>query len=125
MEEKRIRRFIDWRPSDRGDTIAWAIILIWGALLLLGVTLEITQEYTPMNPWGLFFIGIGIIGIGGSLLRFLISDIPNASLWDFLFGIFFLFMGLGNKTGWIWAIALLVIGFSILRSVHRGQGDKS
>lgn len=125
MEEKNNLRFIDWRPSDRGDSIAWALILIWGALLLLGGTLEITQEYTSMNPWGLFFIGLGIIGIGGSLLRFLIRDIPNASLWDFLFGLFFLFMGLGNKTGWIWAIALLVIGFSILRSVHRGKEDKS
>jgi hypothetical protein len=122
-EEKTTRKFIDWRSSDRGDTIAWAIILIWGALLLLGGTLEITKEYTSMNPWGLFFIGIGIIGIAGSLLRFLISDIPNASLWDFIFGLFFLFLGLGNKTGWIWAIALLVIGFSILRSVHRTKAD--
>jgi hypothetical protein len=33
--------------------------------------------------------------------------------------LFFLFLGLGNKTGWIWAIALLVIGFSILRSVTK------
>lgn len=125
MEEKNKLRFIDWRPSDRGDTIAWALFLIWGALLLLGGTLEITQEYTSMNPWGLFFIGLGVIGIGGSLLRFLIRDIPNASLWDFVFGLFFLFMGLGNKTGWIWAIALLVIGFSILRSVYRSKEDQS
>jgi len=125
MEEKEKRSFIEWRPSDRGDTIAWAIILIWGALLLLGGALEITVEYTSMNPWGLFFMGIGIIGIVGSLIRFLIRDIPNASLWDFLFGLFFLFMGLGNKTGWIWAIALLVIGFSILRSVHRTKKGQS
>jgi len=120
MEEtEKSTRFIDWRPKDKGDTTAWALILIWGALLLLGGTLDITSEYEWWDPWGLFFIGIGVIGLVGSLLRFLIKDIPNASLWDFLFGAFFLFLGLGNKTGWIWAIALLVIGFSILRSIYR------
>ena len=118
MEEtKQSRKFIDWRPNDKGDTIGWALTLIWGALIILGGWLELGETYTWWNPWGLFFIGIGIIGLAGSLLRFLIKDIPNASLWDFLFGIFFLSLGLGNKTGWIWAVALLVIGFSILRSV--------
>jgi len=118
MEEtKQSRKFIDWRPNDKGDTIGWSLTLIWGALIILGGWLELGETYTWWNPWGLFFIGIGIIGLAGSLLRFLIRDIPNASLWDFLFGIFFLSLGLGNKTGWIWAVALLVIGFSILRSV--------
>ena len=120
MEEtKQSTRFIDWRPKDSGDTVAWALVLIWGALIILGGWLELGEKYTWWDPWGLFFIGIGILGLAGSLLRFLIRDIPNASLWDFLFGIFFLSLGLGNKTGWIWAIALLVIGFSILRSVYR------
>ena len=118
MEEtKQSRKFIDWRPNDKGDTIGWSLTLIWGALIILGGWLELGEKYTWWDPWGLFFIGIGIIGLAGSLLRFLIRDIPNASLWDFLFGIFFLSLGLGNKTGWIWAVALLVIGFSILRSV--------
>jgi hypothetical protein len=120
MEEtQKTRRFLDWRPKDKGDTVAWALILIWGALIILGGWMELADQYDWWNPWGLFFIGIGIIGLAGSLIRFLIKDIPNASLWDFLFGLFFLFLGLGNKTGWIWAIALLVIGFSILRSVYR------
>jgi hypothetical protein len=120
MEEtKQSGRFIDWRPNDKGDTVGWSLTLIWGALIILGGWLELGDKYTWWDPWGLFFIGIGIIALAGSLLRFLISDIPNASLWDFVFGIFFLSLGLGNKTGWIWAIALLVIGFSILRSVYR------
>ena len=118
MEEtKQSRKFIDWRPNDKGDTVGWSLTLIWGALIILGGWLELGENYTWWDSWGLFFIGIGIIGMAGSLIRFLIRDIPNASLWDFLFGIFFLSLGLGNKTGWIWAVALLVIGFSILRSV--------
>ncbi len=124
MEEtKQSRKFIEWRPNDKGDTIAWSLVLIWGALIILGGWLELGDKYTWWDPWGLFFIGIGILGLAGSLIRFLIRDIPNASLWDFLFGIFFLSMGLGNETGWIWAIALLVIGFSILRSVYRKKQE--
>jgi hypothetical protein len=101
--------------------VAWALILIWGALIILGGWLDFAEKYTWWNSWGLFFIGIGIIGLAGSLIRFLIHDIPNPSLWDFIFGLFFLFLGLGNKTGWIWAIALLLIGFSILRSVSKKE----
>lgn len=120
MEEtNNSRGFIQWRPHDKGDRIAWALFLIWGALIILGGYLDLGETYTWWNPWGLFFIGIGIIGLAGSLIRFLIPSIPNASLWDFVFGAFFLFLGLGNKTGWIWAVALLVIGFSILRSMNK------
>jgi hypothetical protein len=124
MEEtQKSRRFLDWRPKDKGDTYAWGLILIWGALVILGGWLEFADKYTWWDPWGLFFIGLGIIGLAGSLIRFLINDIPNASLWDFVFGLFFLFLGLGNKTGWIWAIALLVIGFSIIRSVYKKEEE--
>ena len=91
MEETtKPRRFIDWRPKDKGDAVAWALILIWGALIILGGWLKFTDSYSWWDPWGIFFIGIGIIGLAGSVIRFLISTIPNASLWDFLFGIFFL-----------------------------------
>jgi len=120
MEQSdKTKRFIDWRQNDKGDTVAWALILIWGALVMLGGTLDFGDQYSWWNPWGLFFIGIGVIGIGGSLIRFLIGSLPKPSMWDFIFGLFFLFMGLGNKTGWIWAIALLVVGFSILRSTYQ------
>lgn len=120
-ESEKPRKFIEWRPNDRGDSIGWGLTLIWGALIIIAGWLEFGEKYTWWNPWGLFFIGIGVIGLAGSLIRFLVKEIPNASLWDFVFGLFFLFLGLGNKTGWIWAIALLVIGFSILRSVYRKQ----
>jgi hypothetical protein len=117
-------RFIDWRKSDKGDSVAWAFILIWGAFIILGDTLEFGDKYEWWNPWGLFFIGMGIIGLAGSVIRLLIHSIPNPSLWDFIFGVFFLLLGMGNKTGWIWAVALMVIGFSILRSITQHHKKK-
>jgi hypothetical protein len=117
MEQEKTRKFIDWRPSDKGDTVGWALIFIWAALLLLASTIKFGQEYSWWDGWGLFFIGLGVIGLAGALIRLLVKDYPNPSLWDIIFGLFFLFLGLGNNTGWIWALALIVIGFSIIRSV--------
>ena len=114
--------FLNWRKSDTGDSIAWGIILLWGAIIILGGTFEFGDKYEWWNPWGLFFIGIGIIGLAVSLIRLFVSSIQNPSLWDFIFGLFFLLMGMGNETGWIWAVALLVIGFSIIRSVAASPG---
>jgi len=116
MEQEKTRKFIEWRPSDKGDSIGWALIIIWAAFLMLAPMLKIKQE---MDGWGLFFIGLGVIGLAGALLRLLVKEYPSPSLWDIAFGLFFLFLGLGNNTSWIWAIALIVIGFSILRSVHQ------
>ena len=116
MEQEKTRRFIDWRPSDRGDSIGWALIIIWAAFLMLAPMLNLGQDW---DGWGMFFIGLGVIGLAGALLRLLVREYPNPSLWDIVFGLFFLFLGLGNNTSWIWALALIVIGFSILRSVHQ------
>ena len=122
MEQEKSRKFIEWRPSDAGDTIGWALIFIWAAFLMLAPMLNIGLDW---NSWGMFFIGLGTIGIAGALLRLLASDYPNPSLWDFVFALFFLFLGLGNQTGWIWALALIIIGFCILRSVHKHHKSNS
>jgi hypothetical protein len=124
MEQEKTRKFIDWRPSDKGDSIGWAFIIIWGALIMIANSTGFAENYPEWDSWGLFFIGIGIIGVVGAIIRLLIRDYPNPSLWDLVFAIFFILLGMGNDTGWIWAIALIVIGFSILRSVyqhHKGE----
>ena len=125
MEKEKSRKFLEWRPSDKGDSIGWAVIFIWGALLILGSSLNFGEQYSWWDGWGLFFIGMGVVGLVGALVRFLVTEYPNPSFWDILFGLFFLFLGLGNDTGWIWAIALVVIGFSILRSVYGHHKEKS
>lgn len=118
-QEKKTKNFFSWRNSDKGDTLAWALIVIWGALIMLAGTLGIEENFSTWNAWGLFFFGIGIIGFVGSLLRLFIKTIPNPSFWDFLFALFFILLGTGNETGWIWAVALLVIGFMIIRNVYQ------
>lgn len=118
-EAENPRSFLCWRPNDKADTVAWALIVIWGALIILGGWHGVAMERTWWDSLVLLFAGIGIIGLVISLIRFLVQSIPNPSLWDFVFGLFFLLLGLFNKTGWIWAIALLVFGFFILRSVTK------
>lgn len=43
--------FLQWRPKDKGDSVAWALILIWGALIILGGYLELGDKYLWWNPW--------------------------------------------------------------------------
>ncbi|UCH14548.1 MAG: hypothetical protein JSV22_00945 [Bacteroidales bacterium] len=120
MEQKeKSRTFLDWRPGDKGDTIGWGLILILGALIVLGNSVGFGDNYSWWNAWGIFFIGIGIIGLVGAIIRFLVREYPSPSFWDILFAVFFLFLGMGNKTGWIWAVALIVIGFSVIRSAYQ------
>ena len=35
-QSEKQTRFIDWRKSDKGDSVAWALVLIWGAFIILG-----------------------------------------------------------------------------------------
>lgn len=103
--EKRKPKFLEWRSGDKEDTIGWEVIFIWGALLILGSSLNFGEQYSWWNSWGLLFIGMGVIGLAGAPIRFLVSEYPNPSFWDILFGLFYLFLGFGNDTGWIWAIS--------------------
>ena len=120
MEQKeKSRNFLAWRPGDKGDTVGWGLILILGALIVLASSVGFGEKYSWWNAWGIFFIGIGIIGLGGAIIRLLIREYPNPSFWDILFAVFFIFLGMGNKTGWIWAVALIVIGFSVIRSAYQ------
>jgi len=51
MEEtKQSRKFIEWRPNDKGDAMAWSLTLIWGTLIILGGWLELGEKFTWWNP---------------------------------------------------------------------------
>lgn len=43
---------IEWRPSDKGDSIGWALIIIWAAFLMLAPMLKVGQDW---DGWGVFY----------------------------------------------------------------------
>jgi len=45
MELEKTRRFIEWRPSDKGDTIGWALIFVWAACIILAPMLNLGQDW--------------------------------------------------------------------------------
>ncbi|UCD05658.1 MAG: hypothetical protein JSV98_11235, partial [candidate division WOR-3 bacterium] len=90
---------------DRLDAIGWAAFLIWGALVLLAETTKFSTNFSWWNGWGVFFAGVGIIVIVGTVIRLLLPQYKRSAAGGFIFGFILLAIGLGGWA-WIWPLAL-------------------
>jgi hypothetical protein len=121
-EEEKSRGFGDWRKSDRGDTIWWAFVFIWAALVLMAQNTNFAANFSWWDGWAVFFTGAGVITLLGVVIRQIIPEYASPSIWDLLFGFFLLGIGLGDVVGdWFWVLVLFIIGVVILLSAfsHR------
>ncbi len=104
--------------EDRLDTIGWAGVFIWGALILLAEIVGFADEFSGWDGWGVFFVGVGLIVLGGTAIRWLVPEYRRADLgWGLVFGLVLLGIGLGDLAVWIWPLLLGGIGVAILYSV--------
>ncbi len=120
-EEEKSRRFSDWRPSDRGDAIGWAIGFIWAALVLLAQTTNFASNFSWWDGWAVFFTGAGVIALLANVIRQFIPEYPSPSVWDLIFVVILLGIGLGDYVVWFWILALFAIGIIILLGAWRGS----
>lgn len=93
-----------WWRQDRLDAIGWAVLFIWGAIVMLA-------NY----GWGVFFAGAGVIVLLGTFIRLLIPQYRRSLVGGFIFGLILLAIGLGGWN-WIWPLALIAIAITILVS---------
>ena len=121
MDEEKKRSFGGWRPSDKGDTIWWALAFIWAALILLVENLNYASNFAWWNGWAVFLTGIGIFALIGFIIRMLKPEVPSPSFFDLMFILIVLGIGLGNYSIWFWPLALGIVGIVILLSVLRGN----
>ena len=121
MEEEKKRRFGGWRPSDKGDTIWWALAFIWAALILLAENINYASNFAWWDGWAVFLTGIGIFALIGFIIRMLKPEVPSPSFFDLLFILIVLGIGLGDYSIWFWPLALGIVGIVILLSVLRGN----
>lgn len=118
MEGKE-RSFKSWRPSDKGDTIWWALVFIWAALILLAENTNYASNFAWWNGWSIFFTGIGIFALIGFIMRMVIPKVPSPSFWDLLFILIMLGIGQGGHSVWFLPLVLGIIGIAILLSAFR------
>jgi hypothetical protein len=101
------------------STLIWAVILIWAGIVFLAESLELLKGLELLTPWGLVFIGAGVIVFIEVLVRLLIPQYRRPVVGTVIFGAILIAVGLGNlvSSGLIWAIALIVGGAAILIGV--------
>ena len=110
----------DWSEDSRQESIGWALIFIFGALVLLAEITEFSLRFANWDGWSIFFTGFGVIVLAGMLINLLKGKMDKA-VWNLVWGLIFLAIGLGNTLNfdWIWVAVLLVIGFVILKGAFQ------
>jgi hypothetical protein len=113
-----------WEEKWRRDPLnaaAWAVIIIWGGLVLLGSNFGLFQD-TALEAWPVFFLGAGVILLLEVLFRLVVPAYRQPFAGNFVLAIIFLAIGLGGLINWnlIWAVALIAIGgYVLLRGLFR------
>jgi hypothetical protein len=116
-EEKQHEKSWDekWR-RDPINAAVWAVILIWGGLVLLAGNLGLFDRFEIVEGWDVFFVGAGIILLLEVVFRLLVPAYRQPIVGNMILAIVFLAIGLGNLVNWgiIWGLAIIAIGLYIL-----------
>jgi hypothetical protein len=111
-----------WCAEDSLDAIGWAGVFIWGALVLLADITGFGEGIGWWDGWGVFFVGVAAIVLGGTAYRWLVPAYRREGLeWGLVFGLVLLGIGLGDVAVWIWPLLLGGVGVAILYSVLGGR----
>ena len=105
-----------WK-SDQLDSLGWAAIFIWGALVLLAQATNFATNLSWWDGWAVFFTGAGVIVLVKATLRLLIPDHRRSWVGDLICGLILLGFGLADQINWGWVlpVVLVTIGLIILR----------
>lgn len=110
-----------WEEKWRRDPLnagAWAIIIIWGGLVLLAGNLKLLDWITFLEPWSIFFLGAGTILLLEVGLRLLLPTYRQPVLGTAILAAVFLAIGLGEVVKWqcLLPAAVIAVGFYLLFS---------
>ena len=111
-----------WRDDPLG-TAVWALILMWAGVALLLDSVGVLDD-SSINGWQLAFAGAGVILLLEALLRLIVPSYRQPVIGTVILGIVFLAIGLGEliNFGIIVALAVILIGLSLLLRGFRGRG---
>jgi hypothetical protein len=116
-DEKRKGRDEKWR-RDRVNALLWALVLIWGALVILAETTGYAKDNFSSwwEGWAVFFVGAGAILLLTAFYRLLVPEHRRAITGNVIIGLVLLAIGLGDLISWnyIWVIVLIAIALMIL-----------
>ena len=116
----------DCLHGDRGDAAGWAVVFIWGALVMLAEATNYSVNFSGWDGWAIFFTGVGLIVLLGATARLAIPEHRKSVAGRLACGLILLSFGLGDRIDWewVWPTVMIVIGVTILRGVFFGSPDE-
>jgi hypothetical protein len=105
-----------WR-RDPLTAVVWAIVLIWGGVVLLAYNFGFLDGFF-LDGWQLFFLGAAAILMLEVLVRLLVPSYRQPVIGTVILSLVFLGIGLGGLIKWylLWPLVLIGIGVYILFS---------
>ena len=108
------------------DALFVAAGLVWGALVLLGLSSGLTARLVGWDNWSVFFTGLAVLVLAGVLIREIARIPPRPQVGALLLALFLLALGVGERAVWIWAVLLAALALAIVRSAfQRHEGVSS
>jgi hypothetical protein len=101
-----------WR-RDPVDAAMWAILLIWGGLMLLASNLDLFAGVERFPAWSIGFIGAGLIVLLAGAFRLVVPAYRRPLTGNLVFGLILIGIGLGEVIGWVVIGPLVLIGIGL------------
>jgi hypothetical protein len=124
QEEKEEKSWEEKWRRDPLNAAIWAVIIIWGGLVLLASNLELLTRFERLDGWEVFFVGAGLILLVEIAFRQLVPAYRQPVLGNLILAVVFLAIGLGGiiGSGVVWALAVIAVGVYILfRGLFRNR----
>jgi hypothetical protein len=121
-EKAQVKSQADWEgipcarmaKQDALDRVVLAAAFIWAGMV---VFFAHSQDYPEDQAWSLFFLGAWTLVLSGIVVRLVLPGYRNPVLVDLIWAA--LLFGAGtDRWDWVLPIILIVIGWSLLRSVR-------
>lgn len=124
-EEKHEKSWEEKWRRDPLNAAVWAIILIWGGLVLLAGNLGLYDAFERIDGWEIFFVGAGGVLLLEVLFRVLTPAYRQPIIGNLILAFVFLAIGLGGLIGWgvIWGLIIVGIGVYVLFSGLRRRKE--
>jgi hypothetical protein len=100
-----------WK-SDRVNAFSWAVLFLWGAIVVLASSTTWHESYDWWDGWGVFFIGAGVVVTAEAFIRLTMPEYRWKVGWTLMWGIVFLSFGLSVFYGPAW-LALVLVALAV------------
>jgi hypothetical protein len=119
QEKQQEKEEKSWEEKWRRDPLtaaAWALIIIWAGLVLLGNNLGLLDWLPLVEAWSLFFLGAGAILLLEAGFRLLMPAYRGPVTGNLILAVVFLAIGLGDIISWqcLLPTAVIAIGLYLL-----------